>query len=223
MRVEKLFEIICPEAYKTVNLEVMGLLNIEDLNGKSPMVFSVLGDEERELYNKVADKSSFLGSSESIKIYNIEVEAYYLILKETDASGLHDIMMKKLRKYCNLVPVAYLYLTHMLLHESGHYQQYIDRERNVFLYTTWCEEEERSNFNEQQKVYIQMQSRIAKSILSVGVNKSEKIILERLSREYRKIPKEYEADSFAYKHMEQSIDNLIIYFKKGKDKSDIAG
>lgn len=211
MKIDELFELICPESYKNTKLELIELPEIEALNGRSPMAFSVLGDEERKLYIKLSDKTDFVGSSESIKIYNTEVDSYYSIIKEKDVSGLHDIVMKKLRKYCNSVPAGYVYLSHMLLHELGHYQQYIDREKNVFLYTSWCEEEERANFSAQQVVYNQMQSRIDKHIPPFNANKSEKVILERLSKEYRNIPKEKEADCFAYKHLKQAIDTLIVH------------
>lgn len=213
MNAEKLFRIICPEVYKNVTIETEELLDIEDLNGKSPMVFSVLGVAERQLYERSSDKRNFVGSSESIIIYNIEVESYYLIMKEKDISGVHDITMKKLRKYCNLVPSAYVYLTHMLLHELGHYQQYIDREKSVYLYTSWCEKEEREIFNNQQYVTMQIQKRIDKLIPPFGANKSERVMLEKLAREYRNISKEKEADNFAYAQMMQAIEALLAYLE----------
>lgn len=38
--------------------------------------------------------------------------------------------------------------------------------------------------------------------------KREKIKLEQISREYRQIPKEKDADDFAYKNMKKAIEKL---------------
>lgn len=178
------------------------------------MVFSVLGIEERRLYDNELNKQNFIGSSESVKIYNIEIEDYYLIIKNKDSSGLHDFMMKKLRKYCNIVPPAYAFITHMLLHELGHYQQYIDRGRNVYKYVSWCENQVRDNYMNQQIVINQIQNRVNNRIPPDGPNKGERIKLEKLIKEYRDIPIEKEADSFAYAHMKEAIEKLSNYFKE---------
>jgi len=86
----------------------------------------------------------------------------------------------------------------MLLHELGHYQQYVEQERNVYEYISWCESEERENFRKHQILWAEIQSRIDKLIMPLEPNKSERVKLEGLTREYRNIPKEKEADDFAY-------------------------
>lgn len=213
MKADKLFEIVCPDEYQNVVIEIENIPNIENLNGRSPMVFSVLGDAERKLYEKSENKHSFIGTSESIKIFNIEIEEYYSILKDIDSSGVHDLVMKKLNKYCNVVPTSYVYITHILLHELGHYQQYVDRGRNVYKYISWCEREERENFRKQQELRAKIQGRVDKLIMPFGPNKGERIKLKKLAEEYRNIPKEKEADDFAYANMRKGIEKISDYLK----------
>lgn len=216
MKADKLFEIVCPDEYQNVVIEIENIPNIEKLNGRSPMVFSVLGDAERKLYEESEDKHNFIGTSESIKIFNIEIEEYYSLLKDIDSSGVHDLVMKKLKKYCNVVPTSYAYITHILLHELGHYQQYVDRGRNVYEYISWCEREERENFRKQQELSAEIQGRVDKLIKPFGPNKGERIKLEKLAKEYRNIPKEKEADDFAYANMRKAIEKISDYLKANK-------
>lgn len=217
MKVDMLFNIVCPDKYQDVVIDIEDMPDIEELNGRSPMEFSVLGDVERRLYEENQNKHDFVGTSESIKIFDIEIDDYYLLMKDKDLSGVHDLVMKKLRKYCNVVPTAYVYVTHMLLHELGHYQQYIDCGRNVYEYTSWCEQEERENFRKQQILNAEIQSRINKLIKPFGPNKSERIKLEKLAREYRNIAKEKAADDFAYANMRQAIEKISDYLKTSKE------
>lgn len=216
MKADKLFDIVCPDEYKNVVIEIENIPNIEKLNGMSPMVFSVLGDAERKLFEKSVDKHNFIGTSESIKIFNIEIEEYYSILKDIDSSGVHDLVMKKLKKYCNVVPTSYVYITHSLLHELGHYKQYVDRGRNVYEYISWCEREEREIFRKQQELSAEIQGRIDKLIMPFAPNKGERIKLEKLAKEYRNIPKEKEADDFAYANMCKAIEKILDYLKTNK-------
>lgn len=213
MKINELFSIISPEDYKNINIEGEEIPNIEELNGRSPMRFSVLANDERRLYENEPDKQNFCGSSETIKIFNIEVEDYYSIIRDKDSSGMHTIVMKKLQKYCNQVPAEYVFITHMLLHEVGHYQQYIDKGRNVYEYINWCEDQKRENYMKQQKLTEQIQNRVNKCIPPFGPNKGERIKLENLTKEYLNIPIEKEANDFAYAHMKQAVDKLKNYFK----------
>lgn len=49
--------------------------------------------------------------------------------------------------------------------------------------------------------------------------KREKIKLEQISREYRQIPKEKDADDFAYKNMKKAIEKLENHLKNIKTRS----
>lgn len=208
MRISELFEIICPDELKGIQLDIKTIPNIESLNGTHPMSFSVLNAEERKLYEKSQNKESFIGSTESIIIYDVDVENFYNILITKDESPTHDLAMKKLQKYCNSIPAAYVYISHMLLHELGHYNQYLDRGKNVSSYINWCLEEEKTNAMNHQILMSQVQQRINQFIPPFKLNKSEKIKLERLIKDYRNIPKEKEADNFSYSHMRQAMDIL---------------
>ena len=208
MRISELFEIICPADLKGIQLDIKTIPDIESLNGTHPMSFSVLNAGERKLYEESQNKESFIGSTESIIIYDVDIEDFYSILIAKDESPTHDLVMKKLRKYCNSIPAAYVYISHMLLHELGHYNQYLDRGKNVSSYMNWCLEEEKNNAINHQILMEQVQQRINQFIPPFKLNKSEKIKLESLIREYRNIPKEKDADNFSYSHMKQAMDIL---------------
>lgn len=113
--------------------------------------------------------------------------------------------MKKLRKYCNDMTVAYVYISHMILHELEHYKQYLDRGKNVYSYINWCSEEEKDNALKHQNLMRKVQERIDHLISPFALNKCERMELEHIDKEYRNIPKEKEADSFAYSHMKQAM------------------
>ena len=141
MTICELYGIICPNEFKDVKLDIETIPNIESLNGKSPMAFSVLNADEYNLYEMSQNKETFTGTTESIVIYDVDVEDFYNLLLTNDQSTTHNLVMKKLRKYCSDIPAAYVYISHMLLHELGHYKQYLDRGKTVYSYMNWCSEE----------------------------------------------------------------------------------
>ena len=209
---------MCPDGYQNVIVEIENIPNIKDLNGRYPMSFSVLGDIERRLYEESENKCNFIGTSESIKIFNFEIEDYYSFIKDEDFSGTHDLVMKKLRKYCNVVSESYVYITHMLLHELGHYQQYVERGKNVYEYSSWCEREEIENQRKSDILQTEIKNSIKRLISPFEPTKSERVKLESLAREYRCIPKEKEADDFAYTNMRQAIKKIVEYLKVNKEE-----
>lgn len=110
----ELYGIICPNEFKDVRLDIETIPNIESLNGKSPMAFSVLNADEYNLYEMSQNKEMFTGTTESIVIYDVDVEDFYNLLLTNDLSNTHDLVMKKLRKYCSdIIPAAYVYISHM--------------------------------------------------------------------------------------------------------------
>ena len=179
----------------------------------SPMNFSVLNADEWNLYKICQNKETFTGTTESIVIYDVDVETFYNLLIINNQSPTHDLVMKKLRKYCNDIPAAYVYISFMLLHELGHYKQYLYRGKNVYSYMNWCLEE-RTNAMKHQILMNKAQNCIDHFVLPLSTpNKSERIELESIVKEYRNIPKEKEADSFLYSHMEQAMATLSKRFQ----------
>lgn len=211
MKIAELFKIICPEEYQTLLVEVENFSNEIDLNGKSLLAFSVLNTEERKKYEKSKDKYTFVGNTESIKIPDMEVEEFYSLAKEKDLSGNYNLVMKKLKKYCNKIPAAYVYTVHGLLHELGHYKQYLERKRNVYDYISWCETEHKENIEKFNKIKREIDNRISKLIKPFDATKNERIRLEANAREYRNIPNEKDADEFAYKNMQKAISKIQNY------------
>ncbi len=90
MKISELYEIICPDEFKDIKLDIRSISNIESLNGSYPMSFPLLNANERELFEMSQNKESYAGSTESIIIYDVVVEAFYNCLIIT-TSFLHMI------------------------------------------------------------------------------------------------------------------------------------
>ena len=207
----ELFKIICPEEYKGLSVEIENFSDKMNVNGKSLLVFSVLNVEERKAYEKSKNKYTFVGNTESIKIPDMEVDKFYSLAKEKDLSGSYNLVMKKLKKYCNKIPEAYVYTAHGLLHELGHYKQYLDRDRNVYDYVSWCKIEQKENIAKLNKIMQEIRNRIETSKKHFDVTKRERVKLEANAREYRNIPKEKNADEFAYKNIQEAVNKIQNY------------
>lgn len=211
MTIEELFKIICPDEFKDeIKLDIKPFSHEENLNGSYSMSFSVLDDTEKKLYKESENKTNFKGTTESIKIYDIEVKDFYDKVIKMDQSCTYDIIQKKLNKYIygKKIPVEYVFISHMLLHEVGHYKQYRDRQKKVYSFTSWCLEEEKNIDKNRQEVTDIIQLRINESVPPFNPTKSERVQLEAIARKYRNIPKEKEADDFAYSHMKEAMNLL---------------
>ena len=211
MKIFELFKLICPEEFKDIHVQIERVDNIKDLTGKYTMSFCVLNNNEQKLYEESLDRENFVGSSEYLKVYDMEVDEFFNILKDYGELELYNSVMKKLRKYKRMKE-SYILVTHMILHELGHYNQYLERKRNVYDYVSWCYEEEKLNFEKHQKYIQKVKRRIQQGKLPEWPNKEEQLEAKKIAKEYREIPKEQDADDFAYKHMEEAIK--ILYKHK---------
>ena len=63
MTICELYGTICPNEFKDVKLDIETIPNIESLNGKSPMTFSVLDADEYNLYEMSQNKKTFTGTT----------------------------------------------------------------------------------------------------------------------------------------------------------------
>lgn len=225
MNAKELFKIICPEGYEDVTIESI-VMN----NPKYPMEFSVLDHTEYQLYENNQDKVSFVGNSESIRVLDLELQEYYNFVKQRTPI-IEGLIMEELQEYHNQVPPEYLCISHMLLHELEHYKQYIDLGKKVYQYSHWCAEETYEN-EVQQERQVKMMDHYA----SVGDRYDEKKQQNSLENydlmmiaakwkeaydkyinlqvAYRNIPKEKEADDFAYANMPQAVEKLLQFFDK---------
>ena len=103
-------------------------------------------------------------------------------------------------------PVEILYISLMFLHEVGHWNQVMRLGRNVYDYMNMDLDAEMVNHNKSNKICLKIQNIIDRK----GSNPAEipekvKKEIETVKQEYRKIPKEAEADKYAIE-MLQKID-----------------
>ena len=146
MTIEKLFHTIVPEQYASLPMVIEEVpllpnntINVSELNGKYNMSFMVLDDDEKKRYEASRNKRNFQGNSESIHAWNLEVKKYFQFAKKYDTS--YHLIEDSLSNYENELPMEYLYLSHMILHEVGHYKQYLDKNKKVYNYINWNKKE----------------------------------------------------------------------------------
>ncbi len=219
MKIKELYEIVCPTEYRNIRVEIKEFdKNKNDIT--SPMDFVVLDSTEEQLYANCIDKESFVGTSEFISIYDTEVEDFFLYLSEEDHSQTIELTTKKLKKYFAKVSEAYVYLSHMILHEIGHYQQYLNLNKNVFDYTSLDYAEKVGIDAEYQRMNDKIHQRIIKQGKKPVPTKGEKKLLADISRRYRRLPTEKEADDFAYSMMKETVEK-IAHKQKTENKRNL--
>ena len=91
--------------------------------------------------------------------------------------------------------------------------------QNQETITTFGEVLHSSNISYSQNRSSSNDNRLMIYFQGMKATKREKIKLEQISREYRRIPKEKDADDFAYKNMKKAIEKLENHLKNIKTRS----
>ena len=91
--------------------------------------------------------------------------------------------------------------------------------QNQETITTFGEVLHSSNISYSQNSSSSNDNRLMIYFQGMKATKREKIKLEQISREYRQIPKEKDADDFAYKNMKKAIEKLENHLKNIKTRS----
>lgn len=212
MKISELYKIICPTEYDNVPIKLRKVRSEYDLSGSSIMSFCVLDDEEGNLFFKSTDKDTFIGKSEYIEIYDMNVDKAYELSRQ-NMQG-YELVMDKLRIFCNeIVNPEYVFCAHMILHELGHYQQYVNCGKNVNKYINLDCVEKKRVLEKENQLYNKIQSRINQMIFPFEPNEEEKEELKQVVKEYRNLPIEIEADEFAYARMRQAVEKICEYIK----------
>ena len=98
-----LFEIICPDEFKDIKLAIKTIPDdAESLNGTNLMAFSALNANEEKLYKISQNKKTFIGSTESIVVYDVPaVYAYtsFMLLHELEHYNQYLDSGKKVYSY----------------------------------------------------------------------------------------------------------------------------
>ena len=139
MTIKELFNIIVPNKYSSLPVEAEnvpllpnGKIDISRLNGEYSMSFKVLDDDEMQKYEACRNQKKFQGTTESIHVWNLEINEYFDIVRKYDTA--FHLIKDSLSIYSKELPMRYLYISHMLLHEVGHYKQYLDLNHKVYTY-----------------------------------------------------------------------------------------
>ena len=91
--------------------------------------------------------------------------------------------------------------------------------QNQETITTFGEVLHSSNISYSQNRSSSNDNRLMIYFQGMKATKREKIKLEQISREYRQIPKEKDADDFAHKNMKKAIEKLENHLKNIKTRS----
>lgn len=221
MTIKDLFYIIVPDEYASLPIVVEDVpllpdnkIDVSKLDGKYSMSFKALDDGEAQKYQACRDKKKFRGSSESIHVWNIEIKKYFRIVKNYDTA--YHLIKDRLSVYSNGLPMEYLYISHMILHEIGHYKQYLDKNRKVYTYLNQYKKEHKIICEQQNQCYLFFQIEMRSKIIT-----PEKLVMynhkmDELAKKYREIPDEKNADQFADKHMKSAVEKIKIFLEKEK-------
>lgn len=221
MTIKGLFYIIVPDEYASLPIIVEDVpllpnkdVDVSKLNGEYSMSFKALDDDETQKYATCSDKGKFQGSSESIHVWNLEIKKYFHIVKKYDTA--YHLIKDRLSIYSNELPMEYLYISHMILHEVGHYKQYLDKNRKVYTYLNQYRKEHKIIYEQQNQCYLFLQTEMEFETIT-----PEKLVMynnkmDELAKKYREIPDEKNADQFADKHMKNAIEKIKAFLEKEK-------
>ena len=211
MTIKELFDMIVPDKYSSLpvvveNVPVLpnGKIDLSGLNGKYSMSFKVLDSDDTQKYEASRNKKKFQGTTESIHVWNLEINEYFDIVRKYDTA--FHLIKDRLSIYSEELSMKYLYISHMILHEIGHYKQYLDLNRKVYIYLDQDRLENERIHNQQNQLKYFLQTDI-----NFGIVTQEKLDLynkkmEELNIAYRQIPNDdmlikcdaFESELFIY-------------------------
>lgn len=151
----------------------------------------VEGDERKQFQNlSVTQQEDFI--STTARIYLPDISARYLenTFKDCDQSGVYDITVANIKNHCEVDSVsAEEFIVFLFLHEVGHWRQFINNGSHPKAFVDMNLEMYKKNYNG---------SRNAEKSCDIARFKE-------LALEYRNIPKEVEADNFAFEHYADAV------------------
>ncbi|MGE7827329.1 hypothetical protein [Paenibacillus sp. NPDC093718] len=177
---------------------------IENFKLDSPIYFAAVNDKERKKYEASKDKTKFISTTAAIHIPDLTLSDLMEILK-SDGTGIYEHTKKQLLQFFRSdVSENIVFATYLFLHEVGHWYQFAKIHMNVELWFNENIELYKDNYDKIQQIAVQRQQRLMKDP-SCNLTFREKHILESLRGEYRNIPKEKDADTFAIKNLESAL------------------
>ncbi len=174
-------------------------------NGQIVFLHAIDDYHERKAYEAKteSEKSSYITQSPRIHFPDLSVEKL-IAMFQTDISGVY----KDTSEIVNHIhmkfpcPIEIRSILFMFLHEVGHWYQLMQKcNGRVKEYSETDRDLSEKNFNETQALH--------RKIINRYPNKQEQHEIRRLQNEYRQIPKEADADTFAKAKM-QEVDIAYI-------------
>jgi len=172
-----------------------------------PLYFSCVEGNERKAYEKTKNKETFISHSASIHIPDFTVEEMIETFK-CDASGSYELTLQMIKPFFrSSISEDVVFICYLFLHEVGHYFHFNEMGSDVKAYTEQDLLLYKENFNKTQQVWVERRNRIQRGI-TCELTVREKITLQNLRDEYRKIPNEQIADNFAFAQLPKVLDSL---------------
>lgn len=167
--------------------------------------FECVSGEERSIYENLIEekKKDFISNSAHINILHISVERLYE-LYHMGISCDYDMTIDMIKKYVSVSKdnEKLLFATFLILHEFGHWDDFISKDKKPFFYT--------QDENEQREVYDLKVRILNDQTLQQKSDYKIKEQLRKWTNRYNAVPCEKRANDYAI----SKINEVYNYFKK---------
>lgn len=200
----------------------------DNMSNGNVLFFTPIEGDERTRYSNSKCKDNFLSTTASIHIPDLSIE-YFIDIFECDGTGLHEFTKNVIKPYCDKgVPEEIVYVIFLFLHEVGHWIQFNNLGCNVEKFVKLNVDKEEENFNKMRDLQKQRNERLQKDKERLWedyawikkdnerlqeiekrickLTAKEKRLFRQYMQEYREIPKEKEADEFAFNKMQEILE-----------------
>lgn len=178
------------------------------IRGGFPLYFTPVDGKEKLKYEKISNKAKFISTTPTIHIIDLSIDNFIDMFK-CDVSGIYEYTKNLIKPYCtNEIPEDIVYVIFSFLHEVGHWKQFMDMDKKVELFVNKDLKLSKDNFEKYQEFQRKRSERIKKGSDCI-MTYNEKKLVNQYMNEYRKIPKEKEADEFALENLDKTINKYI--------------
>lgn len=168
----------------------------------------VLSEEDKVYYETMNNDDRKVYISESAQIYLPKISVDYCAKFHTENDPYSfEYTYNKVKQLENINnnDVNTAVALYMILHEFGHWNDFISKEKNVFLYTITDSEKAKKVWNYKIKIERLLKSKVANNN---PLNKSDKELIIDYYNKYNDIPGEKRANCFADSHYNEAYAKL---------------
>ena len=195
--------------YVRVCFYAKGLIKERLIRGRHIVFFTPIDSEsERERYERKSESAQTNYTTKSPMIHFPDVTIDELI--QIFQCGVEDESantISRLKNEYDIEADKYIFIAFLFLHEVGHWNQLIADDHKVRIFLLRDFEEEKRNHDAQSAI---INSALRKNgnnklVNGFGLNNKEKEKLRKLQEEYRRIPKEADADKYAVEMLKSIV------------------